>query len=140
MHTHALSLSLSAAAFASGKPWLSCASFVRYAFLFTKKTLPSGALVDLAFIPAFVLVARRPDLDGPLGFLGTDQFALGLVSLLGLATGYLTCSAMMLGPGCVAPRDKVLAGQMMTVCLMLGLFAGSMLGLALSMAYSPATT
>ena len=104
--------------------------------VFTPRTLPLAGLAHCLFIPAFVAVSRRPALDGPAGFLGTDEFAFALVAGLGLSTGYVTCSAMMLGPGCVAEKDRVVAGQMMTCCLMVGLFAGSMLGLLLSFASS----
>mmetsp|Transcript_62492 Transcript_62492/g.107266 ORF Transcript_62492/g.107266 Transcript_62492/m.107266 type:complete len:439 (+) Transcript_62492:125-1441(+) len=103
--------------------------------LFTAETLPLAEACHLLFIPAFVLVARRPPLDqGPLlAFFGSDEFAFLLVSGLGLFTGYITCSAMMLGPGCVPKhQDRILAGQMMTCCLMIGLFAGSMLGVGLA--------
>lgn len=103
--------------------------------LFTAETLPFAGACHLLFIPAFVSVARRPPLDqGPLSaFFVSDEFAMLLVAGLGLSTGYITCSAMMLGPGCVSkPQDRVLAGQMMTTCLMVGLFTGSMVGVGLS--------
>jgi hypothetical protein len=99
--------------------------------LFDKKTLPFAALAHVFFIPAFLVVARRPSLEGTWGFLGTDEFAMLLVAMLGLSTGYVCTCAMMLGPGCVEPKDRVLAGQMMSSCLLIGLFAGSVLGLAL---------
>lgn len=105
-----------------------------YKLLFDEQTLPWAALAHCGFIPLFVFVASAPSLDGPWGFLGSDEFACVLVCCLGISTGYVTCSAMMLGPGCVAPQDRVLGGQMMTCCLMVGLFAGAMAGLALSVA------
>jgi hypothetical protein len=105
-----------------------------YKLVFDERTLPWAALAHCGFIPLFVFVASAPPLDGLLGFLGSDQFAFGLVCCLGLSTGYVTCCAMMLGPGCVAPHDRVRGGQMMTCCLMVGLFAGAMVGLALSAA------
>jgi len=105
-----------------------------YKLLFDEQALPWAALAHCGFIPLFVFVASAPSLEGPWGFMGSDEFACVLVCCLGLSTGYVTCSAMMLGPGCVAPQDRVLGGQMMTCCLMVGLFAGAMVGLALSVA------
>jgi hypothetical protein len=99
----------------------------------TKDTLPCAALGHLLFVPVFWLVSRHPPAGGFLGFVGTDEFAFALLVSLGLCTGYLTCTAMMLGPGCVEKKDRVLAGQMMSTFLMLGLFSGSMLGLLISL-------
>lgn len=91
--------------------------------LFNASTLVFPAVAHLAFVPAFLAIAH--------GF-GSDGLVFVVVSALGLSTGYITCTAMMLGPSCVAESDRVIAGQAMSLFLMVGLFAGSLLGVALS--------
>ena len=99
--------------------------------LLAESTLPLAGLAHLGFLPLFVYLAQSsaqspaplPGSDGAalngggFGFvaavLGSDEFGLCAVALLGLCTGYLTCSALMLGPGCVHPKHRALAGQMM---------------------------
>jgi hypothetical protein len=107
-------------------------SLPNYKLIFTLKTLPFATIFHLIFIPIFVFIANKPSMDGFFAVFGTDQFAFVIVLLLGTCTGYISCSAMMLGPSCVESKDRVAAGQMMSICLMFGLFAGSMLGLYLS--------
>lgn len=67
-----------------------------YKMLLSLDTLPYASIVHLLFIPFFVFIARRPDLsDAFYGFCGTDEFAFFLVFGLGICTGYISCTAMM---------------------------------------------
>ena len=69
-----------------------------------------------------------------LALITSDQFAFFLVFALGISTGYITCSAMMLGcsPDNLNEADHVSAGNVMVNCLMVGLCAGSFVGMGLS--------
>ena len=117
-------------------------SLPAYKMLFTVDTLIAPALLHLLFIPLFVVVASSgPVADAAgadaaplLALITSDQFAFFLVSALGISTGYITCSAMMLGcsPDTLNEADHVSAGNVMVNCLMVGLCAGSFVGMGLS--------
>jgi hypothetical protein len=66
-----------------------------YKLLLSLDTLPYASIVHLLFIPLFVFIARRPSLSGPYAMFGTDEFSFLLVFGLGLCTGYISCTAMM---------------------------------------------
>lgn len=66
-----------------------------YKLILTLDTLPYASLIHLLFIPLFVFIAKRPDLNGSYALLGTDEFAFLLVFGLGICTGYISCTAMM---------------------------------------------
>ena len=65
--------------------------------------LPLAAFAHVAFVPLFVLLSATK--------VGGDLAAFLVVGLLGLTTGYLGCSAMMLGPEQVeSPKEREIAG------------------------------
>jgi equilibrative nucleoside transporter 1/2/3 len=119
-------------------------SLPAYRMLFDQHSLVFPALAHLLFVPLFALVASTGvAVDSAsstatasllASVLASDEFAIFLVFALGISTGYITCSAMMLG--CSSPdlakSDHVSAGNIMVNCLMTGLCAGSFVGMALS--------
>ncbi len=88
--------------------------------------LPLAALCHVAFVPLFIL----RDANSGLG----DWYAFGVVAALGLTTGYLGCSAMMLGPEqCDSAAEREVAGTLDTLFLVTGLTLGSVVGLVISL-------
>ena len=87
--------------------------------------LPLAAFAHVAFVPLFVLLSATK--------VGGDLAAFLVVGLLGLTTGYLGCSAMMLGPEQVeSPKEREIAGILDTLGLVVGLTMGSVIGLVIS--------
>lgn len=94
--------------------------------LFSGTTIVLPAVIHMGFIPLFVALVRSADPSTLACFV--------TVATLGLSTGYVATSCMMLGPQCVPPSDKVMAGQVMSTCLIAGLFIGSLVGVVLGVA------
>jgi len=73
----------------------------------------------VVFIPAFHLAAVK----------GAGGLVIGfLAALLGLSNGYLTASAMILGPKIVESRASALCGNIMVLSLIAGLSLGAACG------------
>lgn len=97
--------------------------------LLTSSTLPYAALAHLAFLPAFLVLAHPAWLP-PL--LRSDQLALLLVGALGMCTGYIGCSALVLGAERGrSPEECEVVGQVTSFGLMMGLSCGSIAGVVL---------
>ncbi len=78
-----------------------------------------AAVCRILFIPTFHLSATH----------GAGGVVMGLLSsLLGLTNGYLTASAMMLGPELVEQRAAALCGNIMVLSLIAGLNLGAACG------------
>jgi solute carrier family 29 (equilibrative nucleoside transporter), member 1/2/3 len=77
------------------------------------------AAMRVFFIPAFHLAATKGAGGVVIGFLA---------ALLGLSNGYLTASAMMLGPTLVESRAAALCGNIMVLSLIAGLNLGAACG------------
>lgn len=91
------------------------------------RLLPVAGLLHLSFVPLFIL---RLYFDG----LG-DWFALILTLMLGIMTGYIGCSAMMLGPEQVErAEERETAGLIDSTFLILGLALGSLVGMGIEAA------
>ena len=87
--------------------------------------LPLCAALHVVFVPVFILLSNS--------MFGGDLAAFAVVGLLGLTTGYLGCSAMMLGPEQVeSAKEREVAGILDTLGLVLGLTLGSVIGLVIS--------
>lgn len=77
------------------------------------------AACRIVFIPAFHLAATK----------GWGGLVIGvLAALLGLSNGYLTASAMILGPKLVESRAAALCGNIMVLSLIAGLSLGAACG------------
>jgi equilibrative nucleoside transporter 1/2/3 len=88
--------------------------------------LPLAAICHVCFVPAFVLRESYPSLG--------DWYAFSAVAMLGLTTGYIGCSSMMLGPAqCANGAEREVAGTMDTLFLVGGLTLGSLVGMAISL-------
>ena len=85
------------------------------------------ALVRFVFIPWLVLCAAPS--SAPV--LSSEWTAALGVVLMGLTSGFLGTYAMVTGPKLVAPEDRELAGNVMTLLLMIGLALGSTFALLL---------
>ena len=67
------------------------------------------------------------------GFLlGDDIGKLGTVALLGVLTGYSATCCLMVAPAMVKSKYKEYAAQFMSLCLIFGLFTGSVVGVLIS--------
>lgn len=88
--------------------------------------LPIAAICHVLMVPAFVLRDVYPVALG-------DIYAFAIVVILGLTTGYIGCSSMMLGPAqCSNGREREMAGTLDTLFLVGGLSLGSILGMVIS--------
>ena len=98
--------------------------------------LPVVVLLHLCFIPAFLLMVSKPPQLASL--LKSDAVPLTIVLLLGVSTGYIGCMCLSLAAerGTTAAQ-KEMAGMVSSFALMVGLSAGSALGLALSNFIAP---
>ena len=76
-------------------------------------------------MPAFLLRQSYPGLG--------DLYAFSAVAMLGLTTGYIGCSAMMLGPVRVTGAQREVAGTLDTLFLVAGLTLGSIVGITISL-------
>ncbi|TMW68550.1 hypothetical protein Poli38472_006018 [Pythium oligandrum] len=77
---------------------------------------------QLAFLPFFLAALVRPF---------SDVLVIVAVVLLGLTTGYVATSAMILAPSVCSEYQKEVAGMIASLCAIIGLCAGSYNGLAL---------
>ena len=104
--------------------------------LFGRGMLPVVVLLHLCFIPAFLLMVSKPPQLASL--LKSDAVPLTIVLLLGVSTGYIGCMCLSLAAerGTTAAQ-KEMAGMVSSFALMVGLSAGSALGLALSNFIAP---
>jgi hypothetical protein len=98
--------------------------------LLSPRTLPWAAACHTAFVPLFLCLAR-PEWAPPI--LRSDGAAIGLVAALGMCTGYIGCTALILGAEKGrTPDEREALGMVTSFCLMLGLSSGSATGLLLS--------
>ncbi|GMI32234.1 hypothetical protein TeGR_g5630 [Tetraparma gracilis] len=67
-----------------------------------------------------------------IGFFGNDYTKLATVTLLGILTGYAATCCLMVAPAMVKSKFKETAAQMMSLCLIAGLFVGSVVGVVIS--------
>ena len=94
-----------------------------YVMVFSARSILRPAVAMVLFVPAFLACLLRPV---------HDLVPCVLVAALGLCTGYVSCSAMMLGPEQVEQHRKDRAGQVCCLFLISGLCGGSLLGMAFS--------
>ena len=103
----------------------------RLARLVSRATLPWCVLAHSGYVLLFLLLLRPEALPTPL----RGDAAPLLVSLsFGVSTGFLGCVALNLAaahPALVRQADKERAGTVSSFCLMMGLSAGSVSGLAI---------
>ncbi|XP_075929756.1 equilibrative nucleoside transporter 4 isoform X2 [Petromyzon marinus] len=87
-----------------------------------------GSLSRLPLIPLLVLCTA------PLGapVLPPPAWPCALSILLGITNGYMCSVPMIRAPGAVPPERRELAGNIMTVSLMMGLTAGSLIAYSFS--------
>jgi solute carrier family 29 (equilibrative nucleoside transporter), member 1/2/3 len=81
------------------------------------------ALSRSIFIPLFLL-CNVTDSALPHVFK-SDAWPCTFMILFGISSGFLANVAMMVGPTLVSPRNAALAGNIMVLCLAVGLFGGS---------------
>lgn len=93
-----------------------------YVLYFDVATLHRPWLPQAAFVPFFVLAALHPV---------PDMVAIAAVVLLGLVTGYVATSSMILTPSVCSEYQKEVAGMVGGLSAILGLCLGSYSGLAL---------
>ncbi|TYZ69428.1 hypothetical protein PybrP1_012730 [[Pythium] brassicae (nom. inval.)] len=93
-----------------------------YVMYFDVATLHRPWLLQAAFVPFFVLAALHPM---------PDMVAIAAVVLLGLVTGYVATSSMVLAPSVCSEFQKEVAGMVGGLSAILGLCLGSYSGLAL---------
>lgn len=89
---------------------------------FDVRTLHVPWALQLAFIPFFLAALLRPF---------SDVLILLATTALGLVTGYVATSAMILAPSVCDEYQKEVAGMIASLCAIIGLCAGSYNGLAL---------
>ena len=88
-----------------------------------------GSVCGLVYLRSRSLTythARR--YDGSSTILGSDAVKLTTVGLLGLLTGYSATCCLMVAPAMVKTKFKEYAAQFMSMCLIVGLFVGSLIG------------
>ncbi|ETV92004.1 hypothetical protein H310_13530 [Aphanomyces invadans] len=91
--------------------------------LLTLETLHYPLALQATFIPLFILAVSSHLVSGAA--------AITLVAVLGLVTGYVGTSAMMLAPATCPDVEHEVAGMTGSLATIAGLFAGSYLGLVL---------
>ncbi|RHY31016.1 hypothetical protein DYB32_003826 [Aphanomyces invadans] len=91
--------------------------------LLTLETLHYPLALQATFIPLFILAVSSHSVSGAA--------AITLVAALGLVTGYVGTSAMMLAPATCPDVEHEVAGMTGSLATIAGLFAGSYLGLVL---------
>ncbi|KAL1523809.1 hypothetical protein AB1Y20_018731 [Prymnesium parvum] len=98
--------------------------------LFGRSALPCCVLCHAFFVPIFLLLVQPQLLPS---WLQGDLLPVLIVAALGLCTGYIGCMCLMLGAeqGRGAEESESV-GMVTSFCLMLGLSAGSNLGLFIS--------
>jgi len=96
-----------------------------YGILFRKQTVLIPVLLRLIFIPLFLMCNKVPS-------FGNDFIPITLMALMALTNGYLASVTMMYGTDEADVHEKATASNIMSFCLLFGLFAGSMVGLGLS--------
>jgi len=98
--------------------------------LLDSASLPLVTLAHTLFLPAFAWLAHP---TWPPLALRSDATAVGLVAALGLCTGYIGCSALVLGSERGrTPEEREVIGQITSFGLMMGLSTGSIAGILLS--------
>ncbi|CAE7361445.1 ENT3 [Symbiodinium sp. CCMP2456] len=91
------------------------------------KRLGIPVWLRLAFIPAFMLLQRRPN---SIAAPWQDLLAFAVMALFALTNGWCSTLAMIYGPQQVThPAEQHRAGVIMELGLILGIFAGSVLAL-----------
>jgi len=91
--------------------------------VFTSKNIWIPAVCRLLFVPLFLL----SNLSGsqlPV-FFQSDVFPILFMITFAFSNGYVSSSAMMIGPGMTSAGDAALAGTIMVFCLTFGLMLGS---------------
>ncbi|KAF0701177.1 Aste57867_8328 [Aphanomyces stellatus] len=99
-------------------------SLPMYIRLLTIENLHYPIVLQLLFVPLFLTDVLHP-------FLFPDVVAIALVAALGLVTGYVGTSSMILAPTTCSEVEHELAGITGSLAIITGLFSGSYLGLVL---------
>lgn len=105
-----------------------------YALYFDVATLHRPWFLQVAFIPFFVVALVHPL---------ADMVTIAAVVLLGLVTGYVATSSMILAPSVCSEFQKEVAGMIGGLSAIVGLCLGSYNGLALEtliQLWAPAST
>ena len=92
-------------------------------FGITLTWLCTAALARFALVP-LLLLCRLSDSTLPVLF-SSDIFPVVFMILLGLTNGFLSTLAMVMFPSLVSPRKVAPAGNVMILCLNLGLLCGA---------------
>jgi len=99
----------------------------------TSPTIKMCLRADNVHMPAiFMVIFFVPAFLSCLFFQLHDLVPCILVIALGAMTGYVTTSAMMLGPAQVPPNRRDTAGQLCALFLISGLCFGSLIGMGIS--------
>ena len=93
----------------------------RFITLFKDQKIGVPILVRVVFLPLFVL-CNYPRV------IIYDPIPIVFAALFSLSGGYLASSSMMIIPTLVEPQERELAGMISNVCLLFGIFLGSMIG------------
>ena len=101
----------------------------------TSADLVLWSLSRILLVPLLVLCAshQKPPLLQGIWFPGI------LTSMLGVSNGLFGSLPMILGPGTVSPREKELAGNLLTLSYCCGLTFGSLLSYYLQSTWIPST-
>ena len=87
-----------------------------------------AVLFHIVFLPLFVFGAR-PAIFPPV--FGSQIYEISIGLLLGISTGLIGCSAAMMVPELVRDSARERAGFLSTLCLVSGLFTGSLVAIPL---------
>ncbi|KDO23602.1 hypothetical protein SPRG_10797 [Saprolegnia parasitica CBS 223.65] len=96
-----------------------------HCMLLSVETVHYPLLLQLSFVPLFMYDVLHP-------YLLPDVATYGLVALLGLVTGFVGTSSMMLAPTTCRDVEQELAGITGSLAIITGLFTGSYVGLFLN--------
>ncbi|OQR94576.1 equilibrative Nucleoside Transporter (ENT) family [Achlya hypogyna] len=96
-----------------------------HCMLLTVDTVHYPLALQALFVPVFMFDVLHP-------FLLSDGATYSLVALLGLVTGYVGTSSMMLAPTACDEVEQELAGITGSLAIITGLFTGSYVGLFLN--------
>jgi equilibrative nucleoside transporter 1/2/3 len=105
-------------------------SLPAYKRLIDRARLPCCTACHALFLPLLLLLSHPALL--PVA-MRSELFAMSVIFALGVATGYIGCTALVLGvERAASPDEKEIAGMVTSFCLMIGLASGSWAGLGLS--------